>query len=131
MKCESYQQFVIVEADTAKILTDQLNATIKDLRGKRPTVDVRNANLAIVSYTETETKPEDESEAYELQGLKLTCQDCPLFTPILKADGSEDNRIKYGNCPECEFGRTAKNARACNKLFRMLNSGEVRLCLAE
>lgn len=129
MKCESYQQFAIVEADTAQILTDRLNATLYKLRTKRPTADIKSGRLAIVSYTEDSFEPEDISEAYELEGLKITCQDCPLFTPIYKADGTEDKRIKYGNCPECEYGRTFKSSRPCNKLFRMINSGEVKLCL--
>ena len=129
MKCSSYQQFAIVEGDTAKILTDRLNATLYELRGKNPTADIKSGRLAIVSYTESETEPEDISEALELEGLKITCQDCPLFTPIFKADGTEDKRIKYGNCPECEFGRTSRFSRPCNKLFRMINNGEVRLCL--
>lgn len=130
MKCESYQQFVIVEADTAALLTDQLNATIKRLRGKRPVADIKSGRLAIVSYTEDSFAPEDIGEALEIEGLKITCQDCPLFTPICKADGTEDRRIKYGNCPECDFGRTFRNSPPCEKLFRMINSGEVKLCLS-
>ena len=130
MKCESYQQFVIVEADTAALLTDQLNATIKRLRGKRPVADIKSGRLAIVSYTEDSFDPEDIGEALELEGLKISCQDCPLFTPIYKADGTEDRRIKYGNCPECDFGRTFRNSRPCEKLFKMINSGEVKLCLS-
>ena len=130
MKCESYQQFVIVEADTAALLTDQLNATIKRLRGKRPVADIKSGRLAIVSYTEDSFDPEDIGEALELEGLKITCQDCPLFTPIYKADGTEDRRIKYGNCPECNFGRTYRTSRPCEKLFKMINNGEVKLCLS-
>lgn len=130
MKVESYQQFAIVEGDTAQILTDRLNKTIYKLRTKHPAADIKSGRLAIVSYTENSFEPEDISEEYELEGLKITCQDCPLFTPVYKADGTEDKRIKYGNCPECEFGRTFKNSRPCNKLFRMINSGEVKLCLS-
>lgn len=130
MKCESYQQFVIVEADTAALLTDQLNATIIRLRGKRPVADIKSGRLAIVSYTEDSFDPEDIGEALELEGLKITCQDCPLFTPIYKADGTEDRRIKYGNCPECNFGRTYRTSRPCEKLFKMINNGEVKLCLS-
>ena len=130
MKCESYQQFAIVEADTATLLTDQLNATLYKLRGKHPVADIKSARLAIVSYTEEETKPEDITEALELEGLKITCQDCPLFRPIYKADGTEDRRIKYGNCPISEYGRAYKNSRPCDQLFQMINNGEVKLCLS-
>lgn len=129
MKYESYQQFAIVEAETAALLTDQLNATIYELRDKHPKADIKSARLAIVSYTESKTEPEDITEALELEGLKITCQDCPLFRPIYKADGTEDRRIKYGTCPVSEYGRAFKDSRPCSQLFRMINNGEVRLCL--
>ena len=40
-------------------------------------------------------------------------------------------RVKYGDCPYSEYGRTYKNARACDMLYKKIRSGEVQLCLAE
>jgi len=128
---ESYQQFAIVREDTAQLFTDTLNATMKELRHKHPIADIKSDTFAIISYTETDTTPEDISDEYELQGLRITCQDCPFFTPILKADGSEDKRIKYGNCPISEYGRANKTSRACNELFQLINTGEVQLCVKD
>lgn len=127
---ESYQQFAIVKADTAQLFTDSLNAKMYELRQKNPTADIKNETFAVISYTETSSTPEDVSEEYELEGLRITCKDCPLFEPIYKADGTEDGRIKYGNCPLCEYGRTYKAGRPCNELFQMINRGEVKLCLS-
>ena len=129
MKCRSYQQFAIVAADSAQSLTEQLNAKLVELADKNPTVTFEGL-IARIMYTERETAPEDLGEEYELQGVRLTCQDCPLFEPILKADGTVDGRIKYGDCPNTEYGRTYRDSRACAKLFQMMNSGEVRLCLS-
>lgn len=126
---ESYQQFAIVRGDTAQLFTDALNAKMYELRHKHPTADIKSDSFAVISYTETETTPQSIGDEYELQGLRITCQDCPLFTPIYKADGSEDKRIKYGNCPICEFGRTSKTSSPCSELFQMINSGEVKLCV--
>ena len=130
MRSESYQQFAIVAADSAQSLTEHLNAKLYELRDKFPKVTFEGL-IARISYSEHFRMCEDLSDEYELEGVKLTCQDCPLFKPILKMDGTEDKRIKWGDCPVASYGRTSRDGRACEKLFQMLNSGEVRLCLAE
>ena len=127
---ESYQQFAIVEGQTAQLLTDALNAKMYELRHKHPTADIKE-RYAVISYTETNVTPEDVADEYELQGVNIKCEDCPLFEPIYKADGSEDQRIKYGYCPVSEYGRTQKASSPCKQLFQMINNGEVRLCLAK
>lgn len=130
MKRESYQQFAIVAADSAQTLTEQLNAKLYELKDKRPTVTFEGL-IARISYEESFTAPEDLADEYEAQGVNLTCQDCPFFSPIMKADGTEDKRVKWGDCEFAHYGRTSRSSRACDKLFKGINSGEVRLCLAE
>lgn len=130
MRTQSYQQFAIVSADTAQELTEQLNETLRQLKCKYPKVTFEGLT-ARISYTETVSIVEELSDEYELQGVRLTCQDCPLFKPLLKADGTRDKRAKWGDCPFAHFGRTSRDTSVCSKLFEMLNSGEVRLCLAE
>lgn len=127
---KSYQQFAIVEGDTAQHLTDALNEKLIELQDKGPKVSFEGL-IARISYTETVRKPETLAEEYETRGLRLSCQDCPYFSPILKADGTEDGRVKYGDCPFKEFGRTFRDSQACEMLFQKLNNGEVRLCLSE
>lgn len=128
MKRESYQQFAIVAADSAQLLTEQLNAKLRELRDKRPTVTFEGL-IARIQYEETETGPESLEDEYTLQGVRLTCQDCPYYEPILKANGEIDGRMKYGNCPYSEIGRAFRDSRACEVLYQKLNNGEVRLCL--
>ncbi len=127
MICRSYQQFAIVAADSAQTLTDRLNEKLFELRDKNPTVTFEGM-IARIRYEERETAPVSLGEEYELQGVRLSCQDCPFFSPILKADGTVDGRIKYGDCPFTEFGRTPRDARACETLFQKINNGEVQLC---
>ena len=129
MRQESYQQFAIVAADSAQTLTDQLNAKLRELADKNPTVTFEGL-IARIRYEERRTVPEDLGEEYELQGVRLTCQDCPFFEPILKADGTVDGRMKWGDCPHTESGRVFRDSRACTRLYQMLSSGEVRLCLS-
>ena len=124
----SYQQFAIVAADSAQSLTDQLNAKLRELKDKNPTVTFEGL-IARIQYMEHEDVPESLSEEYAMKGVRLTCQDCPFFLPMLKADGTEDHRAKWGGCPFTEYKRTSKCSGACDKLFEMLNNGEVRLCL--
>lgn len=130
MKSESYQQFAIVAEDSAQRLTEKLNAKLFELRGKSPTVTFEGL-IARISYTETLETCEDLRDEYALKGVRLTCQDCPLFSPIRKADGTEDHRVKWGDCEHAQLGRTYRDAAACDRLFQMINSGEVRLCLRE
>lgn len=130
MRRESFQQFAIVASDSAQILTEKLNAKLYELRHKNPTVTF-DGLIARISYTETTEGCEDLTDEYRLKGVNLSCQDCPLFQPIKKADGTEDKRIKWGDCIHAHMGRTSRDKGACDKLFQMINSGEVRLCLAE
>lgn len=130
MRSESFQQFAIVASDSAQVLTEKLNAKLYELRHKNPTVTF-DGLIARISYTETTEECEDLTDEYRLKGVNLSCQDCPLFQPIKKADGTEDKRIKWGDCEHAHMGRTLRDKGACDKLFQMINSGEVRLCLAE
>ena len=130
MRHESYQQFAIVAADSAQQLTEQLNEKLYELRDKRPQVTFEGL-IARISYSESVTIPEDLADQYELAGVRLRCGACPFFEPRLNMDGSEDKRAKRGACPCAKWGITSRESMVCNRLFEMLNSGEVRLCLAE
>lgn len=130
MISRSYQQFAIVAADSAQRLTEELNAELLRLKDKNPTVTFEGM-IARIQYTESESVPESLAEEYEAQGVRLQCQDCPFFTPTLKADGTEDKRAKWGGCPFAEFKRTSGTSPACEKLFEMLNDGRVKLCVTE
>ena len=132
MRRESYQQFAIVAADSAQALTEQLNAKLVELKDKRPQVTFEGL-IARISYTEEASFIEDISDEYAAVGIKLKCQDCPIFKPVRKMDGTIDKRAKWGGCEYSPlgYGQTTKCSSACNRLFEMINSGEVRLCLAE
>jgi hypothetical protein len=130
MKRESYQQFAIVSADSAQLLTEKLNATLKELRHKDPAVTFEGLT-ARVSYTEREEAPEDLQEVFELEGAGFFCGMCPFFKAMTKKDGTADSRNKHGLCPMSKFGKTRADSRACERLYQMIMSGEVKLCLAE
>ena len=132
MRRESFQQFAIVAADSAQQLTEQLNEKLRELKGKNPTVTCERMS-ARISYSEDVQIFEELSDEYEEIGIKLTCQACPMFQPVLKADGTIDKRAKWGGCEYSPlgYGQTTKQSKCCSRLFEMLNSGEVKLCLAE
>jgi len=127
---EAFQQFAIVQGDSAQQLSERLNEELFRLRHKFPEVSFEGM-IARISYTEHTNAPEDTADEYELRGVHLTCQDCPFFQPHQKKDGSEDLRAKKGKCDFAQYGSTNRDMRACAHLFDMLNRGEVRLCLAE
>ena len=127
MKCKSYQQFAIVQSNSASAFEEELNARIRELSDKSPVVKF-DGLTAYISYTEMVRIAENMSDEYELRGVTLRCEDCPMFAPILKEDGTEDKRVKYGDCELAKYGRTMKDSRACEQLFTMIQNGRVGLC---
>lgn len=132
MRRELFQQYAIVAADSAQSLTEQLNAKLRELQNKSPQVTFEGL-IARISYMENVYSMEELADEYEAVGIKLSCQDCPLFQPVRKMDGTIDKRAKWGGCEYAPlgFGQTTKCSKACNRLYEMINSGEVKLCLAE
>lgn len=132
MRREFFQQYAIVAADSAQSLTEQLNSKLRELQDKNPQVTFEGL-IARISYTENVYLMEELSDEYEAVGIKLSCQDCPLFQPVRKMDGTIDKRAKWGGCEYSPlgYGQTTKQSKACNRLYEMINSGEVKLCLAE
>ena len=123
----SYQKFAIVVGDSAQSLTDQLNEQLYKLRDKHPVVTFEGM-IARICYEETDYEPEPEIEAPK---LNFTCQDCPYFVPVLKADGSVDRRSRMGGCPYTKYKKTFRNSPVCEKLINNVNDGEVKLCVAD
>lgn len=133
MKSISYPQFRIVQGYTAKELTDELNAALKDLKGQEPIVTFSDDSLtARIKYEETERDvPECLEDEYRLKGVQLYCEDCPYFERFKKADGTEDLRKNVGMCPVATNGMTHRRKAACETLFKMINEGGVKLCLVK
>ena len=90
MRTESYQQYAIVAADSAQELTEQLNEKLKTLKCKYPKVTFEGL-IARIQYTESVQIVEELSDEYELQGVRLTCQDCPMFQPLLNRTAQKTN----------------------------------------
>lgn len=130
MRRVSYQQYAIIQEETAELLTERLNLKLKELRDQNPKVsfDGLTARICYTVEEETEGTATDGTEDFK---LNLKCRDCPIFEPIRKKDGTADRRMAIGFCPLAEDGHTLTTARACKKLFRMINDKEVRLCLKE
>lgn len=134
MRHSSYKQFDIIRSDDPAIFTEQLNEKMYELRQSYPDVTFSEEGdylIARISYIQHERVPEDLGDVYEMIDVKFKCEDCPFFEPILNKDGRPNLRVKYGNCPYAEFHRTYKETRACDLLYKMIRSGEVRLCLAD
>lgn len=127
MSSRSYQKFAIVQGDSAQSLTDQLNEQLYRLRDKHPVVTFEGM-IARICYDETDYDPEPEDEETKIE---IFCQDCPYFQPLLKADGTIDKRSRLGDCPYTKYKRTYRNSKPCEKLINDINSGEVKLCLAD
>jgi hypothetical protein len=127
MKAQSIQQFAIVQSDSAAAFEEELNARLMDLSEKNPKVSF-DGLTAYVSYIKTVRIPETLADAYELNGACFHCEDCPEFQAMLKADGTEDKRLKYGECQYAEMRRTRRDAKACDILYKLIRDGRIGLC---
>ncbi len=127
---ESYQQYAIVVGDSAQSLTEKLNEQLYKLRGKHPNVTFEGM-IARICYEETEREPEPKEEEQKKPVIKLTCQDCPYFVPVLKADGSVDQRSRKGGCPFTKYKVVTRDHDVCEKLLNNINDGEVKLCVVD
>ena len=129
MRRMSYQQFAIVQGDSAQHLTDLLNRKLYELRDKQPTVTFEGL-IARISYKE-ETTAFEPDDGQSGPVLNLKCKDCPMFEPVRTKDGRPDRRTSFGFCRYALEGQTVAGMRACNRLFEMINEREVKLCFKE
>ena len=133
MKRSSYEQFAIVKSDSAPLFEKQLNERVYELRENYPEV-IFSENIPLyaqIKYRVDAVAPESISEEYELVGASFVCAQCPYFEPVLRKDGEEDPRFKWGECPHSELGRVLKTTAACNKLYEAIHEGGVRLCFTK
>ena len=132
MKKKSVTQFAIVTGDSAQQFSDTLNAKLVELEGKDVAIDFYENFLgARISWTENlGDKPECLAEEYELVGAGFLCKQCPMYATPLKADGSIDQRTKFGKCMAKDYCKVLGEQRACEKLYQMIQSEEVVLCVA-
>ena len=126
MRRDSYQQFIIVADENPEALTEKLNEKLRELKEKRPQVTFEGM-IARICYTEEVRVCESLEDEYALKGVSLTCQDCPFFEPLLNKNGSVNRTAKRGDCQFAEYGTTSRDRLACERLFKMLNRGEIKL----
>lgn len=133
MISKSVKQFAIVQGDSAQQFTEALNDKLVELRDKDVSIEFYEHFLgARIYWTERAFDiPETLGDEYELLGAGFVCRQCPMFMTALKADGTEDKRAKCGKCAARNKARVPAERRACEILYRMIKSEEVRLCLAD
>lgn len=135
MRSESYKKYAIVRSDSAELFEQQLNAKLMELSRRKPDVtfsEVGDYMIARISYVASVSVPESESDLFYLKGVSLRCEDCPMFVPKTKTDGSADLRAsKFGECEYAENGITIRHMRACDKCFELMREGRIKLCLSE
>lgn len=133
MKSSRYEQFAIVHADSAPLFNEQLNEEIYRLRYNNPVVHFSESIpfYAQIKYTVNEQTPESLEDEYELLGARFTCGQCPYFKPTLKKDGTPHPTCRFGDCEHAEMGRTLKTMAACDKLYELIQKGEVKLCFTK
>ena len=111
---------------------------------KDPELNENELNMAMIQLSDSKTEVtfgdgyarieytkdfEEIAPPVTETGIKFTCEECPLFRPVLNRSGNPDGRVKYGNCDYSEFGRTWKTSPACQNLYTLIKNGTVSLML--
>ena len=107
---QQYQQYAIVQSNTASTLTEKLNQKLRELKDKEPSVEF-DGLTARIKYLETVLVPEDLADEYKMHGIDLKCASCPFFEPLEKTDGTVDERAKRGKCPCAKYGIAFSDGR--------------------
>lgn len=133
MRNRSVKQFAIVQGDSAQSFTKALNEKLIELEGRDVSIDFYENFLGARIYWNEKIgeAPDCIEEEYEMIGAGFKCRQCPMYQVPLKADGSEDGRTKFGKCILKGYARVCGTQRACEKLYDMIQSEEVQLCLAD
>ena len=130
---KSCSQFAIIRERSASTFEEKLNNRLEELVDDNTEVtfsDVDGDMVARIQYKKS-VRVERPDVPMSETGILFTCADCPYLEPVLNAKGEVNGRIKYGNCQFSEYGRSYKTSPACDVLYNMIRSGEVRLCLSE
>ena len=107
---KSCSQFAIIRERSASTFEDKLNNRLAELVDDDTEVtfsDVDGDMVARIQYKK-KVQYERREEPMSETGIRFTCADCPFLEPVLNAKGEVNGRIKYGNCPYSEYGRTYK-----------------------
>ena len=134
MITDNFKQFAFIRSRSTKEFEVTVNRKMQELKHRKPEITFSESGdymIARISYTESIMTPEDLADAYAMQNIKFTCQDCPMFKPIMNKDGTPNQRVRYGDCKYAKYGRTDKEARCCDTLYKLYRTGEVQLCLAK
>lgn len=133
MVSKSVKQFAIVSGDSAQLFTEALNDKLIELQDKDVKIEFYENFLgARISWTEKIGQiPECIQDEYELLGVEFECRQCPMFSALTKADGTPDERARFGRCSGRDRAKVPADRRACEMLYQMITNEEVQLCLAD
>lgn len=125
----TFTQYSIITDHDPQAFQDKLNAELRKLKDKEPEVNITSGGtmrIAEIRYTEEAIIQEPDPAE---KGVRFTCEECPMFKPAPKRDGTPDLRSKYGDCPHSEMQRTWRTAPACGVLYTMIKNGKIRLTM--
>lgn len=127
----SIKQFAIVRSDSADDFEQQLNDRLMKISTKYPDVTFSETGSYMIARIGYMKEIEVEEKPIEEKGIRFRCWQCPIFKPILTERGTVDKRCKYGDCEHSLYGRTSRDAAACQLLYTMIMNGNIRLTLIE
>ena len=104
-----------------KVAVSKFNSIMSALAGKDPQhhLDFANGFKAVITYTETINQMDCVADEYHAEGIKYTCQQCPL------RETQTDGRKHHAECQYSSTGRTHFSNEACEVFYRRLKLGDI------
>lgn len=118
MKQSKYQQIRVIESKDPAEFQAEFNKAQQELASLKPETiyDISDGYRAIIQYEVETSVAESASDELALEGIRLTCADCPKFKPALNNDGSVRQTSKRGTCDVEPL--TFRDMPACDWLCR-------------
>lgn len=123
MRIENYEQVVVITSHDSKDFQNQINNTMREHSRQSPVLEMDLTSLiASVRYHETVRIPENLADEYQLNGIVITCGECPFFSL------PDDKRVKYMMCDkDGSLHRCSEDRQACEWLYLEVHKGRVKL----
>lgn len=118
MKQSKYQQIRVIESKDPAEFQAEFNKAQQELASLKPETiyDISDGYRAIIQYEVETSVAESARDELALEGIHLTCSDCPKFKPVLNNDGSVRQTSKKGSCDVEPL--TCRDSSACDWFCR-------------
>ena len=118
------KQIAVITAERGSDFEREVNERLEQVAGCEPDIIFKmdtDCHIAYITWEETVEALETAADRYNAMGIKLKCGQCPY------RERPKDKRVRYTSCTLGDRQGIAYGDPACDRLYEMLEKGEVQL----